>query len=108
MPQPVVAQSPRIRFAFPRRWARRALKLTRRREREPSTARVVALLVADLLFVCAILAVLSSPPPAGWKPAPQSAAAAYGLQARPQAVQTFIGPQASSARPRARRRRGLS
>jgi hypothetical protein len=91
-----------------RRAAVRAFKLARRRDKEPSTLLVVALVVADLLFVCAVWAILHSPPPRGWSQAPQSAAAAARLHPHPQALQTLIGPRGPSGRHHSSRRLGLS
>jgi hypothetical protein len=68
------------------------LGFARGREREPSTLLVVVLVVADLLFVCAIWEILHSPPPGAWRPAPQSVAQAQGFRAHPQPLQTLIGP----------------
>jgi hypothetical protein len=75
-----------------RSYALRAWRRTRRRDKEPRAIFVVALVVADLLFVCAIWGILHSPPPGPWRPAPQSVAAADGLHAHPQPLQTLIGP----------------
>jgi hypothetical protein len=83
--------TPRIRLA-----------LARRRDSEPGTALVLGLVVASLLFVWAIWAILHSPPPGAWSPAPQSAAAANGLHARPQAPATLIGSDQAGSRHRVR------
>jgi hypothetical protein len=83
--------TPRIRLAR-----------TRRPDAEPGTALVLGLVVASLLFVWAIWAILHSPPPGTWAPAPQSAAAANGLHARPQAPATLIESDQAVPRHRVR------
>jgi hypothetical protein len=73
-----------------------------RRDNEPGTVLVLGLVVASLVFVWAIWAILHSPPPGAWTPAPQSAAAANGLHARPQAPATLIGSDQAGPRHRVR------
>jgi len=74
--------------------------LADRREREPSATLGVVLVIVNICFATLIWAALTSPPPAPWRPAPLSVAAARDLTVHPQALQTMIEapPPRSGAR----------
>jgi hypothetical protein len=74
--------------------------LADRREREPSATLGVVLVIVNVCFATLIWAALTSPPPAPWRPAPASVAAARDLTVHPQAPQTMI--EAPAPRPPAR------